>query len=90
MSKSLCFLIMVALVFSLGAAKFLGVDISTEKGILYVIGSALLAVVLAFLISVLLAGVYWLFTQKRLPGLNGLIWFVWAAIVLLEVWANSA
>ena len=88
MSKNIGLLLVSALVFAMISALILGVNISGSAGVGYVIGSALAAVGVAIIISLIPAGIYWLIKRKRMPGLNITIWILWGSIAILSLIGN--
>ena len=47
------------------------------------LGQTIGMIAIAWIVSILPAGIYWLFEKKRMPGQNLLIWIVWAALQVL-------
>lgn len=85
MSQNLVFLLIASFIAATISAILKGLTVYSLAVIGYIIGMALGIVGLSIVVSLIPAGVYWLFKRRRMPGLTLLIWSLWglATIAIL-------
>lgn len=88
MSKNIGLLLLAALAFAFVSGLVLGKNIFSSMGVGYVVGSALGAVGIAIIISLIPAGFFWLVKRKRMPYLDITIWVLWALVSVLSLVGN--
>ncbi len=77
MSRNLLTLIAAALITSAIPWYIAGVELFTAEGIALILVVALSIMGIAFVLALIPAGVYWLFTRRRMPHLSVMVWIVW-------------
>ncbi|HEX7964430.1 MAG TPA: hypothetical protein VF651_01825 [Gammaproteobacteria bacterium] len=85
MSKSFIGLLAASLVVGVLVALLSGVAPTSAAGIGYVLGAALMPVLIAFVLVGIPAGIYWLVKRKPMPGLTLAIWAVWGLVNLMSI-----
>ena len=85
MSKNMIFLVVAALAVGVVSNVIRGVNVLSAAGIGVVVGNALGTVAIAVIIALIPVGIYWLFKRKPMPGLNIVIWSLWALISILAL-----
>jgi hypothetical protein len=83
MSRNIFILIAVAIVTSAIAGKRAGIDVFSAGGSGHVLGGATATIVVAIVLALVPAGIYWLVNRRPMPYLVTVMWGIW----LFAAWA---
>ena len=57
-------------------------------GIAEILGTAMGLIGITFVVAAIPAFIYWLFKRKTMPGLNILVWVIWAIVAIMSALGN--